>query len=1298
MAKFGGLTPLKSLTPFGITKRKKKPARPEYSIDIKGERRKQKRVSIEELTERGAEVLRERAPELPKIDKRSLFTKVTDLLDIPRNVIANAIASIAGVDVSKMRRGTALKKVWMSDVLAKAGMPKGAVRSILGFVADVAVDPLTYLALGAATGARVAAHVPRIVGPASRALKAAARTGRVGKILQQAVGAKRAAQLGRGFQRVAAAKGAKAARQQMARRLNRVLASAATRGEKAALQFFAQYGEKGRTLFRLPFAAKGVGRVPFGAKARRYKAVQEMLDPRGKAAIDLLRQRHGIEVAARAGQMLLSRKVKGVREARGIAAGLRREASEAAGQLKALAAKFGLDVRKLDPKAKLPTGQTVAQAKARIKAIRASATAKVAPVEKELRAQLPALREAGRAARRKVAKRLRAGEPVTRQAARQAMEKAVGKARKPLLRAAKKEAAGRAIVTGKAVSLRRALETGPEAPGLVRELGRIQRGAPRIRGETGLLARIRGLKRDILGPGPSYAQQQMVGETQRATRIAAAVKARAIVDFSKQVEPIAAKWAARAPAAQRASTAEAVRRLMFHLAEAGPAGKTAAAVLRGDPLRRHFKFARRVGLAADPDAKRALDSFFEAMRGIGEARKRAGLAVGEPPFIGALTPEAAKRLAMTRAKGFKRPWETPAKFGLPQGPAYQRGKWLLFQTPEGQQQRIMSTAADVKARVAAAKAAGAKKVGEAPISRAQWNLWARRPETAPTAFGAEFGGPSMRGGIFREGLPEAAGARMAAHEQSMAAAQIRDLVEPWGVDVPKGVAEKAPEFAHLARPARPQQGNPMSVLERTGLYDRAYPVEITDMLDEATKMWDKPEAINAALQASDRVLGVWKSFALYHPAYVLRNMLEKPIGVILAGGDPMAATTRAFQGPTRALRKALIANDPSQVAGRVYQFAGRSYRGEDIFNLARNFHSVGAGRTAMEIPARFGAGAGRAAVAGAQRGWQRVHQGVFKLNTYFEDHQKLGAWFSFMDAGLSPQDAFMRTLLAAPDMADLPQWTARNMTRLFPWARWRLKNGSRMLGVILPQKTAFFAQLPRYRNVMEGVLTQDQVPRELRPDWHEEGLYAQIMGGREGGMAFGLQSWLPVQEAVDVMGAPLAPEQAARRFVGEVRPELKAAIEAATGQSIFRQQPLQTIQEAGGWGRALPRAFLGQSGTALDPLFALRPVREWAPRIGRVAEMPTPGRAATRAILGGAIQPLDRVRGLRNRYYQMNNMLRQLRSQMNAAKGARDMARFANLHRQYMSVAYQMWQWKMPLPRDVEQMFATAGTPRPGPP
>jgi len=112
------------------------------------EKRKVPRLNIDQIEAMTQNDLFDRITESKK-DKRSAFTKFFDLLDLPRNVVANIFfrgtASKKANDPNAERGTFGLPKVHFSDVLDEMGFEPGFIRGVVGFVGDVALDPLTYL-------------------------------------------------------------------------------------------------------------------------------------------------------------------------------------------------------------------------------------------------------------------------------------------------------------------------------------------------------------------------------------------------------------------------------------------------------------------------------------------------------------------------------------------------------------------------------------------------------------------------------------------------------------------------------------------------------------------------------------------------------------------------------------------------------------------------------------------------------------------------------------------------------------------------------------------------------------------------------------------------------------------------------------------------------------------------------------------------------------------------------------------------------------------------------------------------
>lgn len=109
------------------------------------EARKVPRATISELNDLDIDEIRDRYKS-NGYDDRTPITRVLDLIDLPRNVVANLLFRPAGVETKGLRRGAlGLPSVSTSDALKQLGVSNKIVRGVVGFAGDVLLDPLTYL-------------------------------------------------------------------------------------------------------------------------------------------------------------------------------------------------------------------------------------------------------------------------------------------------------------------------------------------------------------------------------------------------------------------------------------------------------------------------------------------------------------------------------------------------------------------------------------------------------------------------------------------------------------------------------------------------------------------------------------------------------------------------------------------------------------------------------------------------------------------------------------------------------------------------------------------------------------------------------------------------------------------------------------------------------------------------------------------------------------------------------------------------------------------------------------------------
>lgn len=1299
MTRVGGLTSLTLPTLpklGGLSRKRYKPPRPEYSVDIEGERRGQKRISIEELSQRGVDVLKERAPDLLKADRRSLFTKVTDVLDIPRNLVANAIASIAGMSKEKLREGTLQKTVYMSDVLEHLGVAKGPLRSIIGFVGDVAVDPLTYVSLGGGAGLKIAKHLPRAVGPAAGMIRTAAKTGKAAPELAKALNLRKGlpAVFGWLSKRYGAQRAATMLLGKQGGMLTRRIAREATKGAPGALALLTKYGEKARPLLRLPFASKGIGEVLPGARKARYKGVLESASEAGQRAHGILaagKSRVASKTAAAASGISKANELKAalaVENAK--VADLQKKYSQylkAESSARAVkypgttttkslveTSKIRKARRDLDIATQIRDGvrERYKQAKAiegikgkfevskEAEGIMRGVIRKPLPDWKlsnlSVRNRVKALAETSKGAPRLTiypAGKERFRTPL--QLAKTDLAAALhgGKKAKALLTQADilKQQAANAANTIKRI------ETGPLAPGVLKQKQIAEMGKPLIRNQPGIAGSLTRLKQQVFGAPVTPQRQRIVGIQGQLGRGAVAA-APAKLAIEKQIVPIVKQYVAAGK-----GTEDEISQLLFRLAEAGPDLSGMKNLPLTDALRKSITKARQIGLADDPSVRKVLDDVWRMKEAAGAAKGVAGLE-GYMPRLP--TDEARQLLKKQKARVTDLPFRA------------ERDRLLTFTSPTGEIDKFTSTSVGAKERIAALRAKGWKKTAEEAISTEQMNLMA--PEM--TRFGPDKEILKAKG-AFKESLPEAAGSLASQKERAIGEKQFTDFLKEHAVRFPKGRPEAAKGYANLARLTPRSGDNPMYQLARRSGFTEGvgFPVQIANMVDDLTAVWDKPEMVESLLKSTDKLLGIWKGFQLYHPAYLIRNVFQNFFGGLMAGANPANVVGQMSDKRVRGLTTALAVGDPAVIRGMTKQIAGKDVPLETVYAFLKERNIVNAGRTAAET--------------GVHGIAKKIGSVVYRLNNNVENNMKVATFMDFLNKGMTMNDSLMQTLMAMPDLTDLTLFEREGLARLFPWYRWMRRNGGLQLFTYLPQKPAYAAMLPRFKNFLEGFRGQDNVPEEIRPMWMNEQAGIQIGGTKESGRVWTAQTWFPFEEMYMLLGAPIQPEDSARRLVSSMRPGAKFLAEAATGTDIFRRTPQEPIGGIGGAIKKLPAALAGKSGTALDSLLALRPVRELTTRI---PQMPSFGAGAERAVLGGALQPVDYAKGLTARYYELNKQQRDLRIAINRAAQVNDQALVESLTRQWIAVIKQMHDFKFPLPRHLEQSLQAAGVPRSGPP
>ena len=249
------------------------------------EQRTRPRINIHDLNKEGIAALQKagiRPEQLRDPDPRSGFEKVLDWVDLPRNTIAQLVGRLAGVDTEKIKaRGAfGMKRVFMSDVLKKAGVKNRVVRAVGGFLGDVAIDPLTYLTAGATTGKAISRFLPKVKTSFFKELRAISRGAvSLSNIAPDLVKALGGAKNVNRILRIAGA-GGKDVQKRLLNRSGGLLTGLLAKGAKSTtkrgkdvVELLKRASLKGRKVLRVPFTDVAGPTLKFGKQARLFKAL-----------------------------------------------------------------------------------------------------------------------------------------------------------------------------------------------------------------------------------------------------------------------------------------------------------------------------------------------------------------------------------------------------------------------------------------------------------------------------------------------------------------------------------------------------------------------------------------------------------------------------------------------------------------------------------------------------------------------------------------------------------------------------------------------------------------------------------------------------------------------------------------------------------------------------------------------------------------------------------------------------------------------------------------------------------------
>jgi len=1252
------------------------------------DRRQSGRITIDELNRFGADALKNHLNQTAKPeDTRPWYVRVLDAIDLPRNVVANIIADIAGMNPQELSEGqrgaVGLPKIFMSSVLRKLGVQNKVVRGVLGFAGDVAIDPMTYLSLGASTGMNLGKGAPKMLRPGREALETLAMTGEAAPGVAEAVGltAQKAAKwagrqagrkseeyipkvmsrlqtfLGRSPAKTAKslAAGTEQAAQMAAVQGRRAMQLVSKRGGllpqrvarlatepisrtpqaeaalTAARQFFQRYGEKGRTIARLPFAASGIT-AKVGKRAQLYK--------------DLLKPEVLQNLMAQAGEKGIGRKALGdIIKTSTLASQISKASQELA------------DLKKQQDLATEPGQKLLGtlQKKFQVSPKAAGVIQRAATGEGDLSGQIAAKHD-------ELVNLIRTAIGQSRKVTPANLPKRITQAQGKLSSALEKLQETRQMARGRQIGL----ATSPDAPWGVKAITQGEIGKPAS-------SAWQGLKQEYFGPGASPMHQRAVALENKATSGAQSVAYRMAKDFQKEGQPIVREWAARL-----GTNGDDVYSRVIALIESDY-GKALDKFAKDYPIRLLVQQSIESGLAKDPAVRNFADKYSSLMQDLYGQMQKAGVAPGEFSnyFHRVATPEYA-RAAAKQARRFP-----DTSWTRPRVTAYQTydeaGKPVL------KYPLLSSSEADMTTLKAMEKEGYKFRKGD--ISQAQWNKWS----IDPNAPGKARRDVDYIGTQFSNDVAQSVYSSVARTEQLKAAAGARDLAMETGAKIPAHTLRTSKLFRGLSQPEIPTD-SPFYQTVGKQLEGYAFPRPVSDMLTRFFKVTHNQKGVGRLLKATDIVQGYWKGQALFHHAYTIRNTFQNLFGCLMSGGNPLRVAQLSVSKPIRQLVKDVelgrtltgtIRIGDREIPAMALAMQGKLY---NMFNAG--FTSQIAAETFQHPESIIGVAKGAARVG--KRGVDKLFLAWHRMNNTVETTMRVATWVHFMETGMNPRMAAMRTILAMPDLTDMSLFEKNVVARVLPWARWIRRNGALQLFHYLPNKPAFFAGQEKLLNLVQDTLVDRPVRDDLRPEWMRESLGAQITGNQELGAVFLLASWLPFQELADLMSGAFNLGELPRLIINNARPELKFLAEMGVGQDIFRRTPVEPFSLKDLVTKAY-KAPWGGTGTPLDNLLTIRAARE----IRRVGEQPTTGGKALRLALGGAVQSISRQRGLYAEYTRLRDKAQLLRSKINAALRTGNKGEAEALQRQLIQALLRMYSLGLPgVPKSTQKVFATAKMPK----
>lgn len=271
------------------------------------------------------------------------------------------------------------------------------------------------------------------------------------------------------------------------------------------------------------------------------------------------------------------------------------------------------------------------------------------------------------------------------------------------------------------------------------------------------------------------------------------------------------------------------------------------------------------------------------------------------------------------------------------------------------------------------------------------------------------------------------------------------------------------------------------------------------IINETYQRLTNNEAVNKALKAYDKVLGVWKAQILVAPSYHVRNEVGNLWNNFLAGTSPLDYATAAkvqqgiLTGKMDDATKALITEMEQQGV------IGSGWYGKDI---TQNIADEIGGASWNPLSQRFG-----------------MYKANRAIGTTFEDNARIAHYLSKRREGFSVVEAAKSVEKFLFDYGDLT-WIEQNVIkRAIPFYTWVSKNIPLQLAEFVKNPGKFATAAKVQKNIEERV---SQPEERYLSEYVKNNSPMRVRTGKDGSTQYLLLGqWLPAAQAIQFLSQPV---------------------------------------------------------------------------------------------------------------------------------------------------------------------------------